>query len=62
MLSTKTKLTNAQLLAKALKACRKDKHKHKRIACEKQAKKRYTAKRATARKTTHKTSNTTSHH
>jgi hypothetical protein len=34
-------LTNAQKLAKALKACRKDKHKPKRVACERQARKRY---------------------
>jgi deoxycytidylate deaminase len=40
------KLTRAQLLAKALKTCRKDKHKRKRIACEKQARKRYPAKNA----------------
>jgi hypothetical protein len=35
------KPTNAQLLAKALKACRKDKKKTKRVACEKAARKRY---------------------
>jgi len=33
--------TRAQKLAKALKACRKDKKKSKRLACEKQAKKKY---------------------
>jgi hypothetical protein len=38
------KATRAQLLAKALKACRKDKHRSKRLACEKQARKRYAAK------------------
>jgi hypothetical protein len=37
-------LTRAQLLAKALKACRKQKKKRKRVACEKQARKRYPAK------------------
>jgi hypothetical protein len=34
-------LTPAQQLAKALRACRKDGHKPKRVACEKQARKRY---------------------
>jgi hypothetical protein len=34
-------LTRAQKLAKALKTCRKDKSKSKRISCEKQARKRY---------------------
>jgi hypothetical protein len=34
-------LTNAQLLAKALAACKKDKSKAKRIACEAHARKRY---------------------
>jgi uncharacterized repeat protein (TIGR01451 family) len=46
VLASKTKLTNAQVLTKALKACRK-KYTHKRkkrIACEKQARKRYAAK------------------
>jgi hypothetical protein len=42
---TPAKPTAAQLrannLAKALKGCKKDKNKHKRQACEKQAKKRY---------------------
>ncbi len=38
--STKT-LTNAQKLANALKACKKDKNKHKRASCEKQAHKKY---------------------
>jgi hypothetical protein len=42
-------LTRAQLLAKALKACKKDKHKSKRVACEKQARKKYAGK---ARKST----------
>ncbi len=44
VLPAKARLTKAQLLAKALKACRKDKHKHKRLACEWQAHKRYSAK------------------
>ncbi len=34
-------LTRAQKLALALKACRKLKHKHKRKACERKARKRY---------------------
>ena len=34
-------LTRAQKLAKALKACKKDKNKKKRVACEKQARKKY---------------------
>jgi hypothetical protein len=34
-------LTRAQKLAKALKACKKDKSKSKRTACEKQARKKY---------------------
>jgi hypothetical protein len=52
------KATRAQLLAKALAACRrKYKHHHtKRLACERQAHKRYPAK-----KTAHKTSKTHSH-
>lgn len=41
------KPTTAQKLAKALKTCRKDKNKKKRIACEKQAHKRYRVKTAT---------------
>jgi phage tail protein X len=45
VLPSKTiKPTKAQLLAKALKACRKDKHKHKRTACEKQARRKYETK------------------
>jgi hypothetical protein len=35
------KVTKAQLLAKALKACRKDKQKGKRVTCEKAARKKY---------------------
>ncbi len=46
------KLTKAQLLAKALKACRKDKSKTKRLACEKLAHKKYPTK--TIKKTTGK--------
>jgi hypothetical protein len=38
------KVTKAQLLAKALKACKKDKKKSKRLACEKAARKKYSAK------------------
>jgi hypothetical protein len=37
-------LTTAQKLAKALKVCRKDKSKKKRLACQKQAKKKYAPK------------------
>jgi hypothetical protein len=37
-------LTNAQKLAKALKACKKDKSKSKRAACDKQARKKYGTK------------------
>ncbi len=53
VLSSKTKLTQAQLLAKALKGCKKDKNKKQRAGCEKQARRKYataatkkTAKRA----------------
>jgi hypothetical protein len=38
-------LTSAQKLANALKACRKDKKKSKRLACEKQARKKYGPKK-----------------
>jgi hypothetical protein len=42
VLPSKTvKPTRAHLLAKALKACRKDKQKRKRLACESKARKRY---------------------
>ena len=44
-------LTRSQLLAKALRACKKDKKKAKRLACEKLAKKRYAAKPASHKKT-----------
>jgi hypothetical protein len=37
-------LTRAQKLAKALKQCKKDKSKKKRLACQKQAKKKYALK------------------
>ncbi len=40
---TTPKPTNTQLLTKALHACHKDKHKHKRLACERQARKKYAA-------------------
>ena len=42
-------LTNAQKLAKALKACRKDKHKSKRESCERTARKKYDAKTSVKR-------------
>jgi hypothetical protein len=45
--SSKAKpLTQAQKLAAALKLCKKDKQKKKRVACEKAARKRYPAKKA----------------
>lgn len=47
-------LTRAQKLAKALKACRKDKNKSKRLACEKQAKKKYGPIKPTAKKSSGK--------
>jgi DNA-binding beta-propeller fold protein YncE len=47
-------LTRAQKLAKALKSCRKYKSKHKRVACEKLAKKKYGPIKASAKKTTTK--------
>jgi hypothetical protein len=50
VLGSKTTLTRAQLLAKALKACHKDKNKHKRQTCEKQARKRYGPKKPTKKK------------
>jgi hypothetical protein len=46
----KPKLTQAQLLAKALKACKKDRKKAKRVACEKQARKKYPVKKKTSAK------------
>jgi hypothetical protein len=53
------KPTRAQQLAKALKACRKKyaKNKHKRLACERQARKHYAPK--SHAKSTHKASKTT---
>ena len=54
-LTTKPKsLTKAQKLAKALKACKKQ-SKGKRTACEKQARKRYSAKRKAKKQKTIKT-------
>jgi hypothetical protein len=44
------KATRAQLLAKALKACKQDKKQGKRVACEKRARKRYGAKHKKAAK------------
>ncbi|HYM45298.1 MAG TPA: hypothetical protein VES65_03960, partial [Solirubrobacteraceae bacterium] len=49
--------TRAQLLAKALKACHKQKNKKKRTACEKNAHKHYGAK--AAKTPAHKHTNTT---
>jgi hypothetical protein len=43
-------LTNAQKLAKALKACRKRHNKHKRLSCEKQARKKYGRKSSSQRR------------
>jgi DNA-binding beta-propeller fold protein YncE len=45
-------LTRAQKLAKALKACRKDKQKQKRRVCEKQARKNYGPIKSNAKKST----------
>ncbi len=53
VLASKTKLTNSQLLAKALEACR-SRYKHsrpKRAACEKQARRRYPVKKTEAKNT-----------
>lgn len=48
-------LTRAQKLAKALKACKKDKRKRKRVACEAQARKAYgPPKHSTAKRTAQK--------
>jgi len=41
----KAKPSNKVLLAKALKVCRKKHNKHKRLSCERQARKRYPVKR-----------------
>jgi hypothetical protein len=43
-------LTNAQKLAKALKACHAKRNKHKRLACEKQARKKYGRKSSSQRR------------
>jgi hypothetical protein len=48
------KATSAEKLAKALKACKKDKKKSKRVACEKQARKKYGAKASKKKKTSKK--------
>jgi hypothetical protein len=40
------KLSKAQLLANALKSCKRDKRKSKRVACEKQARRKYGAKQS----------------
>ena len=56
------KLTRAQLLARALKACR-SRHKHsraKRIACERQARKRFRASKAAHKTSTHKSAHRSS--
>ncbi len=47
---SKKPLTRAQKLARALKACKKDKKKSKRLACEKQARKQYGPSKSAARK------------
>jgi len=47
--------SRAQLLAKALHSCRKKKNKHKRQSCERQARKRYGVKKASAKKKAKKT-------
>ena len=43
-------LTRAQKLSKALKACKADKKKSKRVACEKLARKKYGPIKASAKK------------
>jgi hypothetical protein len=52
--SVKKPPTRAQLLAAALKSCKKKKHKTKRVACERQARKRYGAKSAKKAKSSQK--------
>ena len=47
------KASRAQLLAKALKACKKDSQKRKRLACEKAARKKYATKASKKKKKTH---------
>jgi hypothetical protein len=57
-------LTRAQKLAAALKSCKKKykTQKHKRVVCEKQARKKYAAKKSTAkRKPATKSSSTVRH-
>ena len=44
-------LTRAQKLEKALKACKKDRNKHKRASCEKQARQKYGPKHSAEKKT-----------
>ncbi len=58
--SKAVKLTRAQLLARALKACKRYKKKARRAACEKQARKRYSAKKA-GHRTGRKATRTTGH-
>jgi hypothetical protein len=48
------KPTRAQLLAKALSACRKKHNRAKRLSCEKQARKRYGPAKKSARKSSHR--------
>jgi hypothetical protein len=50
----KAALTRAQKLKKALKACHKKKNKAKRVACEKQARKKYGPKKAKKQAVKHK--------
>jgi hypothetical protein len=45
--------TRAQLLAKALKSCRRDRSKRKRVSCEKQARKKYGPKKSAKRSSMH---------
>ncbi|HYM53968.1 MAG TPA: hypothetical protein VES97_01290, partial [Solirubrobacteraceae bacterium] len=47
-------LTRAQKLARALKACRKNKQRSKRLACERQARKKYGPVKPTAKKSSTK--------
>ncbi len=52
--SKAVKLTRAQLLAKALKACKRYKKKARRATCEKHARKRYRATKAAHKSSTHR--------
>jgi hypothetical protein len=45
-------LTRAQELAAALKVCKRDKKKAKRVACERQAKKKYKGAKKSAKRAT----------